>query len=516
MSFLDLLKKNAAVDPLHNPVEDSKRAIDDNLKAISSFEKNVRHRSLKGTFTVSEVSRTVGCYVLEAKKESIVSTEQHDDLEKFLISLSVKFKALISRFDAEVISKVRNKNNKINKRVLFGTGFCCLLFFFAMTGLLFSNQVVDITPVQENLLAEADDEKKMGYVADDVATEESVPTSTEGWALKINGNTVLYASSKEEADSIIEKVKASYVGENNELVEASIIESIEVVQETTQPDLVFADEDGAVTYILTGSKEPKIYTVVKGDSAWKIATSNNLSLEELVQANPDMTPEKIMIGQQLNLYEIKPYVTIRTVEIARENERIDFSTNYENSEDMYKGQQKVIVKGVPGSKEVQTQLTKENGKVVDSVVLASSVISEPQPQVTAVGTKPVATFTGTGSLISPLTNIEISSAFGSRGNRRHQGVDMRSPSGTPIHAADDGVVTTSKYQGSYGNLIILSHGKGLETYYAHCSSMAVSVGQVVNKGDVIGYVGTTGNATGAHLHFEVRLNGVYQNPLNYF
>ncbi|GHU48958.1 hypothetical protein FACS1894127_0860 [Clostridia bacterium] len=97
-----------------------------------------------------------------------------------------------------------------------------------------------------------------------------------------------------------------------------------------------------------------------------------------------------------------------------------------------------------------------------------------------VGTKSVATFTGTGSLVSPLTNIEISSAFGSRGNRRHQGVDMRSPTGTPIHAADDGVVTTAKYQGSYGNLIILSHGKGLETYYAHCSSMAISEFYVIH------------------------------------
>ncbi|GHU48956.1 hypothetical protein FACS1894127_0850 [Clostridia bacterium] len=124
-------------------------------------------------------------------------------------------------------------------------------------------------------------------------------------------------------------------------------------------------------------------------------------------------------------------------------------------------------------------------------------------------------FSGSGSLISPLTNIEVSSAYGSRGSRRHLGVDLRSPRGTPIHAAEDGVVTTAKYKGSYGNLIILNHGRGLETYYAHCSSMSVSVGKVVKKGDVIGQVGTTGNATGAHLHFEVRLNGVYQNPLNY-
>jgi murein DD-endopeptidase MepM/ murein hydrolase activator NlpD len=93
---------------------------------------------------------------------------------------------------------------------------------------------------------------------------------------------------------------------------------------------------------------------------------------------------------------------------------------------------------------------------------------------------------------------------------------MRSPKGSPIYAADGGVVTASSYQGSYGNLIVLNHGNGLETYYAHCESMLVSIGDVVAQGQQIGTVGISGNATGYHLHFEVRVNGAYQNPLNYF
>ena len=169
-----------------------------------------------------------------------------------------------------------------------------------------------------------------------------------------------------------------------------------------------------------------------------------------------------------------------------------------------------------GTKATQTQITKENGIVVESAELGSVVTAEPQPQTALVGTKPLETFTGSGSLISPLTHIEISSGFGSRGKRRHLGVDMRSPKGSPIYAADGGVVTTSTYKGSYGNLIVLNHGNGLETYYAHCDTLSASVGDVVAQGQQIGTVGISGNATGYHLHFEVRVNGAYQNPLNYF
>ncbi|MDD4122586.1 MAG: M23 family metallopeptidase, partial [Eubacteriales bacterium] len=107
------------------------------------------------------------------------------------------------------------------------------------------------------------------------------------------------------------------------------------------------------------------------------------------------------------------------------------------------------------------------------------------------------------------------SAYGSRGGGRHTGVDLRNPKGTPIKAADDGVVTFASYSGSYGNIVKLSHGNGLQTWYAHCDTMSVSIGQVVNKGETIATVGITGRATGYHLHFEVRKNGVPQNPMNY-
>ena len=89
------------------------------------------------------------------------------------------------------------------------------------------------------------------------------------------------------------------------------------------------------------------------------------------------------------------------------------------------------------------------------------------------------------------------------------------PMGTPIYAAEAGQVITASYKGAYGNCVIIDHGGSYSTLYGHQSRMGVSVGQTVSRGQVIGYVGTTGYSTGNHLHFEVRVNGVPQNPLSY-
>lgn len=121
------------------------------------------------------------------------------------------------------------------------------------------------------------------------------------------------------------------------------------------------------------------------------------------------------------------------------------------------------------------------------------------------------------SLIRPISGI-ITSRFASISSVRngaHTGLDIAAKKGTPIAAAASGTVTYSGYQGSLGYLIKISHGNGIETYYAHCSALYAKVGQQVNQGDIIAAVGSTGNSTGPHLHLEVRINGVAYNPQNY-
>ena len=155
----------------------------------------------------------------------------------------------------------------------------------------------------------------------------------------------------------------------------------------------------------------------------------------------------------------------------------------------------------------------------------SKLYEAPKPKVTYVASVSSGNVSGTStkkvslgiSLIRPISGV-ITSRFGSRESIRssgHRGLDIAAPTGTAIKAAAAGTVTTAGYSGSYGNMIILSHGNGVQTVYAHCSQLNVSTGQKVSQGQIIGKVGSTGRSTGPHLHLEIRVNGVLYNPQNY-
>ena len=112
----------------------------------------------------------------------------------------------------------------------------------------------------------------------------------------------------------------------------------------------------------------------------------------------------------------------------------------------------------------------------------------------------------------PVSGGHISQSYGNRG---HKGVDIGKGCGAPIKAVAAGTVTNAAYTGSYGNLVKIDHGNGVETWYGHTSKMYVKVGQNIQAGDIIAAVGSTGNSTGPHLHFEIRINGEHVNPQKY-
>jgi murein DD-endopeptidase MepM/ murein hydrolase activator NlpD len=121
---------------------------------------------------------------------------------------------------------------------------------------------------------------------------------------------------------------------------------------------------------------------------------------------------------------------------------------------------------------------------------------------------------GSGAMIWPV-NGAFTSPFGMRWGRLHAGIDIAAPEGTPIRAADSGTVALAGWTGGYGNYTCVSHGGAVNTCYAHQSRYGTSVGANVSKGQVIGYVGNTGHSFGAHLHFEVRVNGAPVDPMGY-
>ncbi|MBO6609525.1 M23 family metallopeptidase [Altererythrobacter sp.] len=123
--------------------------------------------------------------------------------------------------------------------------------------------------------------------------------------------------------------------------------------------------------------------------------------------------------------------------------------------------------------------------------------------------------------IMPLQDAKLTSGYGMRthpvlgGRRKHKGIDLAAPTGTPIYATADGIIDRAEWFSSYGLFVEIDHGAELETRYAHMSRLAVAEGQRVSKGDLIGYVGSTGRSTGPHLHYEVRVSGVAVNPIPY-
>ena len=143
-----------------------------------------------------------------------------------------------------------------------------------------------------------------------------------------------------------------------------------------------------------------------------------------------------------------------------------------------------------------------------SLVLSGIIIRAQGGTVLATGSPSAA------GLVWPV-NGPVTSRFGMRWGRMHEGIDIGAGAGTPIAAAGAGRVIVAGWQGGYGNLVVIDHGNGIATAYGHQSQIAVGVGAEVPAGTVIGYVGSTGHSTGPHLHFEVRVGGSARDPLQY-
>lgn len=188
------------------------------------------------------------------------------------------------------------------------------------------------------------------------------------------------------------------------------------------------------------------------------------------------------------------------------------------------------MEGITISEKYETEL-KDMTTVEDAI---AKLYVEPKKITVASNTTTVVNKTSTGtvntattisggkvglgvSLVKPVSGI-ISSRFGVRSNVRssaHTGLDIATSTGTPISAASSGTVTFAGWKGSYGYLAVITHSNGVQTYYGHCNKLYVSAGQTVSQGQTIATVGSTGNSTGPHLHFEIRVNGVAYNPQNY-
>lgn len=206
-------------------------------------------------------------------------------------------------------------------------------------------------------------------------------------------------------------------------------------------------------------------------------------------------------------------VNVETCETVVYDEPVPFGVEYVDNAEMYEGLTNSVSDGINGSRSVTAKVTKINGNEIAREEISSTETVVAIAQVIERGTKEPEGI-GLGSFIEPTFGI-ITSRFGSRWGGRHNGLDIANDIGTPVKAADGGIVTFAENDGDFGNLIIIDHNNGYVTYYAHLDSIDVAVGDKVFQGKTIGKVGNTGFSTGPHLHFEVRKNGVPTDPSNY-
>lgn len=205
---------------------------------------------------------------------------------------------------------------------------------------------------------------------------------------------------------------------------------------------------------------------------------------------------------------------VETVIITSENKIIPFETEVIETEELYSGCTKVVTEGVNGEYMVERTTLKINGKVLSEYVSNEYTINEMQKCVVKKGTKAAPSGISTGMFVNPSAGV-LTSPFGPRWGRMHKGIDISAQTGTPIYAADGGKVIYADWMSGYGYLVQIEHKEGYTTYYAHCQALHVMEGEYVTQGQHIADMGSTGNSTGTHLHFEIRINNEPVDPLGY-
>ena len=306
---------------------------------------------------------------------------------------------------------------------------------------------------------------------------------------------------------------------DEDTISCEFAEDVEIRQEYVPTSEIM--NLGYIAELLYSTKTAEVtYEVKKGDTWSQIAAKNDMSSAELLALNPGYNINKLQIGEVLTLSASVPYLTMTVVKQERYLDDVSYNIEYTDSADLYQGDYKVTSKGEYGKADVMAKATYVNGEETERTILSSVTLKEPVTEYRLRGTKVRPTWMPTGSFRWP-TSGRISSYFGGRkspggiGSTNHKGIDIAVPRGTPIYAADGGTVTYSGWMSGYGYLVQIDHGNGYVTRYGHNSSLTVSVGQHVYKGQQVARAGSTGNSTGNHCHFEVRYNGVAKNPLNF-
>ncbi len=309
------------------------------------------------------------------------------------------------------------------------------------------------------------------------------PAEQDGYALYVDGSFIACLEDKGDIESVLDGI----------LYAKS--EALGIAPGTTR---ALSNE----IEILEGAYEPKFFTDING-------------LCDMLDFDG-----KKNVGEYVTDYNSTiQNVTFGVVSVETVTEEVVLVHNVKKiyTDSLRDGTTKVITSGVDGEGVDTYQVIYRDGVEIERVLVSSVVVTEKVDKVIKVGTKiPEKVTLSAGLFDKPYDGI-ISSYFGARWGRLHKGLDIvadgRSCKGDPVLAAGDGIVKFSGTYGGYGNCVIIDHGNGIETLYAHMMDLTCTEGQIIKKGDMVGHIGTTGSSTGYHLHFEVIVDGVHVDPL---
>lgn len=368
--------------------------------------------------------------------------------------------------------------------------------------------------------------------------KEQAPFTISGYTINIKGVEEINETSKTYTDDVVINVLDKSIFEEavNQIIKVfvdekdynkyklnsqekitntgKIIESIYIQNEMTikqnkisTSDMIFTNISDLSKYLLFGTlEEQKKYIVKPGDTIEKISYNNKLSVEEFLIANKEFNDSSNLLydGQEVTLGILKPAFKTIEEDYVVEFEDSNYKTEivYDNS--MLSGVERVKQQGVNGKNKVSKKIKKINGEVKSAVVIESQEIVPAQNKIIVRGNGTIS-IGRVGNWAWPTkTPYVITSSYGWRWGKIHKGLDISGTGhGSPIYAANDGVVLESRYDSFNGNFIVINHNNGYYTIYAHMSALLVKKGNIVTIGQQIGKMGATGYAFGTHLHFGV-------------
>lgn len=352
--------------------------------------------------------------------------------------------------------------------------------------------------------------------ADQAVNKLAFMTDIEIDAAGLYANNVLIAIV--ENDNLAQKLIDKTIQKRNkpdpgmEIVSTKCTDTISISKINVSLASVLPEE--TAQKILLDGGEYKIRHIVEvGEDLTTLCRNFGVNPPDIYDENDKTISPNIKAGDNVVIHKSASPLNVEVTEKGTMTEIIPFETEEREDDSVYIGDRAVGQEGVNGKQQISGTIVKINGKVQKRIVKKMTILEPAKPKIILIGTKPRPATAPTGNFKVPIKDyFFISSGFGSRWGRVHEGLDFAANTGATIYASDGGIVERAEWYSGYGLCIDIAHGQNTISRYAHCSSIFVHVGQEVYQGEAIGEVGNTGNSTGSHLHFEIRVDGIAIDP----